>query len=275
LRPPASLYAAFDQTAGRPVTLLVNDRPSEAGARRNIVIPVAAEGELRYRDWVETNRKKVDAGTNGRCAYVHLPDTSTRGISEFGRQFYAQSDKECLLLDGRWNGGGEIPDFFFERLARRHLEYSSRRYGRDVEGQAPAILGPKVLVINEYAGSSGDSLADYFRRYALGPVIGKRTMGAYVGIGMERPLIDNGTVTTPYEAVWNVVDGKSRWIVENHGVEPDIEVDNRPDLVIAGRDPQLERGIAVLNEELLKHPPVKPQRPPYGAGREGVKTNLD
>jgi tricorn protease len=267
LRAPASVYAAFDQTAERQVTLLVNDRPSEAGARRNVVVPVANESELRYRDWVETNRKKVDAGTRGLCAYVHLPDTSTRGISEFGRQFYAQSDKACLLLDARWNGGGEIPDFFFERLARRHLDYASRRYGPDVEGQAPAILGPKVLVINEYAGSSGDSMADYFRKYALGPIVGKRTFGAYVGIGIERPLIDNGIVTTPYEAVWDVIDGKSTWILENHGVEPDIEVDNRPDLVIAGRDPQLERGIAVLNEELARHPPVKPKRPPYPAAR--------
>jgi tricorn protease len=172
-----------------------------------------------------------------------------------------------LLLDARWNAGGEVPDFFFERLARRHLDYASRRYGPDVEAQAPAILGPKVLVINEYAGSSGDSIADYFRKYALGPIIGKRTWGGYLGIGIERPLIDNGIVTTPYEAVWDVVDGKSMWIVENHGVDPDIEVDNRPDLVIAGRDPQLERGIAILNEELVKHPPVKPKRPPYSTTR--------
>jgi len=267
LRTPASIYAAFDQTAGRQVTLLVNDKPSEAGARRNVVIPVAGESELRYRDWVETNRKKVDAGTNGRCAYIHLPNTSTRGISEFGRQFYAQSDKACLLLDARWNSGGAVPDVIFEHLARRHLDYAARRYGADIEGQTPAILGPKALVINEFAGSSGDSIADYFRKYALGPIIGKRTWGGYVGIGIERPLIDDGIVTTPFDAVWDVIDGKSTWIVENHGVDPDIEVDNRPDLVIAGRDPQLERGIAILEETLQKQPPVKPQRPPYGTMR--------
>jgi len=205
----------------------------------------------------------LDAATNGRCAYIHIPDTSTRGVREFGRQFYAQSDKACLLLDERFNTGGPVPDFFFERLARRHLEYDSYRYAADLEIQAPAILGPKVLLINEYAGSSGDSIADYFRRYALGPIVGKRTWGGLVGIGNELPMIDNGTVTVPEEAVWDVFDGKSRWIVENHGVDPDIEVDNRPDLVIAGRDPQLERGIAILNEELAKHPPLKPARPPY------------
>lgn len=263
LRVPASIYAALDQTSGRQVTLLVNDKPSQAGARRNVVVPVASEAALRYRDWVETNRKKVDAATNGHCAYIHIPDTSTRGMREFGRQFYAQSDKACLLLDERWNSGGPVPDFFFERLARRHLEYDSYRYAADLEIQAPAILGPKVLLINEYAGSSGDSIADYFRRYALGPIIGKRTWGGLVGIGDELPMIDNGTVTVPQEAVWDVFDGKSKWIVENHGVDPDIEVDNRPDLVIAGRDPQLERGIAILNEELAKHPPLKPARPPY------------
>jgi len=267
LRAPASIYAAFDQTAGRQVTLLVNDQPSEAGARRNVVVPVASERALRYRDWVEGNRKKVDAATNGRCAYIHIPDTSTPGITEFGRQFYAQSEKDCLLLDERWNTGGWIPDFFFERLARRHLEYDSWRYAADTEVQAPAILGPKVLLINEQAGSSGDSVADYFRKYALGPIVGKRTLGALVGIGDELPVIDNGTVTVPEVAVWDVIDGRSRWIVENHGVEPDIEVDNRPDLVIAGRDPQLERGIAILNEALAKQPPAKPKRPPYSTMR--------
>src|SRR3954454_23328254 len=119
LRAPASIYAAVDQTAGRQVTLLVDDKPAETGARRNIVVPVASERALRYRDWVEENRKKVDAATGGRCAYIHLPDTSTSGIREFGRQFYAQSDKACLLLDARWNSGGDVPDFFFEHLARR------------------------------------------------------------------------------------------------------------------------------------------------------------
>jgi tricorn protease len=267
LRPPAPLYQAFDQTAGRQVTLLVNDKPSAVGARRAVVVPVASEAALRYRDWIDANRSKVDAATGGRCAYVHIPDTNTRGISEFGRQFYAQSDKVCLLFDARWNNGGEIPDFYFEHLARRHLEYDAPRYGADSEYQSPAILGPKVLVINEYAGSGGDSVADYFRKYALGPIVGKRTWGGLMGIGGELPTIDGGRVTVPAVSAWDFVDGKSTWIVENYGVPPDIEVDNRPDLVIAGRDPQLERGIAILNEELAKHPPVQPKRPPYGSGR--------
>ena len=265
LRASESLLAAFDETAGRQVTLQVNDRPQQAGARTVTVVPVASDATLRYLDWIGTNRRKVDEATHGRCAYVHLPNTSEEGIAAFGRQFYAQSDRDCLLLDARWNTGGFIPDFYFERLARRHLEYDAPRYGADEHYQRPAILGPKVLVINEYAGSGGDSVADYFRKYALGPIVGKRTWGGLMGIGSELPMIDNGRVTVPNVSAWDVVDGESKWIVENHGVDPDIEVDNRPDLVMQGRDPQLERGIAILLEELAKHPPATPKRPPYGA----------
>ncbi len=265
LRAHESLFAAFDETAGRQVTLLVNDRPSESGARRAVIVPLASEAPLRYLDWVETNRRKVEVATGDRCAYIHLPDTGTAGIAAFGRQFYAQSDKQCLLLDARWNSGGEIPDFYFEHLARRHLEYDAPRYGADLQYQSPAILGPKVLIINEYAGSGGDSVADYFRKYALGPVVGKRTWGGLMGIGDELPMIDGGRVTVPNVSAWDVVDGTSEWIVENRGVQPDVEVDNRPDLVMEGQDPQLERGLELLLEQLRKALPLKPKRPPYGA----------
>ncbi len=264
LRPPDPLFAAFEETAGKQVTLQVSERPQQAGARTAVVVPVASDATLRYLDWLATSRRKVDQATQGRCAYIHLPNTAEEGIAAFGRQFYGQSDRDCLLLDARWNTGGFIPDFYFERLARRHLEYDAPRYGADEHYQRPAILGPKVLVINEYAGSGGDSVADYFRKYALGPIVGKRTWGGLMGIGSELPMIDNGRVTVPSVSAWDVVNGQSTWIVENYGVEPDIEVDNRPDLVMQGRDPQLERGIAILLEELAKHPPVTPKRPPYG-----------
>jgi tricorn protease len=263
LRATESVDAAFDDTAGRQVTLRVNATAKPEGARSVVVVPLASEEQVRYRDFVEMNRRKVAAATDGRCAYVHLPFTNDAGISAFGRQFYAQADKQCLLLDARWNAGGHIPDFFFERLSRRHVEYDAPRYGADVEYQQPAIFGPKVLVINEYAGSGGDSVADYFRKYALGPIVGKRTWGGLMGVGGELPMIDNGRVAVPFISAWDVVDGKSVWIVENRGVEPDIEVDQRPDLVAQGRDPQLERGIEVLQEQLAKQPQVKPERPPY------------
>jgi tricorn protease len=264
LRAGEELYRLFEGTAGKSITLLVNDKPDEKGAREVVVAPIENEGEIRYLDWVEMNRKKVLAATNGNCAYIHLPDTQDRGITAFGRAFYAQTDKRCLLLDARWNSGGYIPDFFFERLARRHLEFDAPRHGADAEYQRPAIDGPKVLVINEYAGSGGDSVADYFRKYALGPIVGKRTWGGLMGIGDELPMIDGGTVTVPNVSAWDIVDGKSIWIVENRGVSPDIEVDNRPDLLIEGRDPQLEKGIELLKEDLAKHPYSPPVRPPYG-----------
>ncbi|HYC62824.1 MAG TPA: PDZ domain-containing protein [Thermoanaerobaculia bacterium] len=259
-----SIHAALDNTAGRQVTLRVNATPKLEGARTVVVVPLATEERVRYLDFVETNRRKVSAATEGRCAYVHLPSTNDDGISAFARQFYAQADKQCLLLDARWNSGGHIPDFFFERLARRHVEYDAPRYGVDVEYQQPAIFGPKVLVINEYAGSGGDSVADYFRKFALGPIVGKRTWGGLMGIGGELPMIDNGRVTVPFVSAWDVVDGKSEWIVENRGVAPDIEVDQRPDLLAQGRDPQLERGIEILKEQLAKQPQARPKRPPYG-----------
>ncbi|HVG23239.1 MAG TPA: PDZ domain-containing protein, partial [Thermoanaerobaculia bacterium] len=264
LRAPESIYAAFEETAGHQVTLLVNDKPQRDGARTVVVVPTASDAPLRYLDWIGANRRKVSEATGGRCAYVHLPNTGDDGIAAFGRQFYAQSDRACLLLDARWNTGGHIPDFFFERLGRRHLEYDAPRYGADEHYQRPAILGPKVLVINEYAGSGGDSIADYFRKYALGPIVGKRTWGGLMGIGDELAMIDNGRVTVPNISAWDVVNGESLWIVENRGVDPDIEVDARPDLIMQGRDPQLERGLAILNEELAKHPPATPKRPPYG-----------
>jgi tricorn protease len=267
LRATESIYAALDDTAGRQVTLAVNAKPSMQGARTAIVVPLASEQAVRYHDFVDRSRRIVDAATSGRCAYVHLPFTNDEGISAFGRQFYAQADKQCLLLDARWNGGGHIPDFFFERLARRHLEYDAPRYGIDTEYQQPAIFGPKVLVINEYAGSGGDSIADYFRKYALGPIVGKRTWGGLLGIGGELPTIDNGRVNIPTVSAWDVVDGRSEWIVENRGVDPDIEVEQRPDLLAQGRDPQLERGIEILKEALAKNPHTRPQRPPYGVRR--------
>ena len=257
------LFERFERTAGHQTLLLINDKPSPEGARELIVVPVASEALLRLTDWQETNASRVAAATGGRCAYIYLPDTSDNGISAFGRAFYAQTDKRCLLLDARYNAGGYIPDFFFEHLARRHLEYDAPRYGADLDYPLARIDGPKVLVINEYAGSGGDSVADYFRKLALGPIIGKRTWGGVVGIGGELPTVDGGRVNVASVAAWDVVDGTSTWIIENHGVPPDIDLDNRPDLVLQGRDPQLERGIAYLLQELKKQTPL-PARPPYG-----------
>jgi len=164
------------------------------------------------------------------------------------------------------NGGAlYLYDIARETAARVPVRVRVRTV--DHQHLRPEDRGTLIVVIREYAGSGGDSVADYFRKYALGPIVGKRTWGGLMGIGNELPMIDGGRVTVPNVSAWDVVDGRSTWIVENYGVDPDVEVDNRPDLVIAGRDPQLERGIAILNEELAKHPPVQPTRPSYGGTR--------
>jgi tricorn protease len=264
-----NLYAAFQGMSSHETRLLVNSKPSPDGAHEEIVRPIANEENVRVMDWIESNRRKVLEATGGRAAYIYLPFTQNSGIIAFGQQFYAQTDKSALIVDARYNGGGYIPDFFAERLARRHLEYDVTRDGADTKVPAAAIDGPKALIVNEWAGSGGDSVPDYFRKLNLGPIIGKRTWGGLMGIGDELPMIDGGSVRAPHSAAWDVINGKSEWIVENHGVDPDIEVDARPDLVAAGRDPQLEKAIAVINEELTKHPPVTPTHPPFGSPAGG------
>lgn len=259
-----NLFAALLGTRDRDTRLLVSATPSAGAAREIVVRPIGDEEPLRVAEWVETNRRKVAEATGGRAAYIYLPFTNDEGVSAFGRQFYAQTDRSALVLDGRYNGGGYIPDFLMERLARRHLEYDAPRYGPVQKVPAAAIDGPKVLVTNEWAGSGGDSVPDYFRKLALGPIVGKRTWGGLMGVGDEVPAIDGGYVRVPFVAAWDVVGGRSEWIVENHGVDPDVEVDQRPDLVVAGGDPQLERAIAIISAAVAKAPPP-PSRPPYGA----------
>jgi tricorn protease len=264
LRAGDNPFAPLENTVGKQVALKVNDKPNESGARIVTIRPVASETALRYLDWVEENRRKVSEATGGRSAYIHVPDTTVGGINAFFKAFYAQTDKDALIVDGRWNSGGFIPDFFAERLTRRILEYDAPREGENERYPRAAIYGPKVLIINEYAGSGGDSIPDYFRELGIGPIVGKRTWGGLTGIIGGLPMIDGGSVTAPSVAAWRVENGKSVWIVENKGVEPDIDLDARPDLVAAGRDPQLEQAIIMIKEQLAKNPPQNPKRPPYG-----------
>ena len=264
LRAGDNPFALFENTVNKQVLLKVNDKPSEAGARTVTVRPIASDTSLRYLDWVEGNRRKVAEATGGRCAYMHVPDTQISGINAFAKAFYAQTNKDALIVDERWNSGGFIPDFFVERLRRQLLSYWAPREGNDWKSPAAAIYGPKVMIVNEYAGSGGDAFPYYFRRYQIGPIIGKRTWGGLVGISGGLPMIDNGSVTAPTFAIWVADNGKSEWVVENKGVEPDIEVDARPDLVVSGRDPQLEKAIEIIKEQLAKNPPPKPARPRYG-----------
>ena len=264
LRAGDNPFALFENTVGKQVVLKLNDKPSEAGARNVTVRPIGNDRGLRYLDWFEGNRRKVSEATGGRCGYMYVPDTSIGGINAFAKAFYSQTDKECLIVDERWNSGGFIPDFFVERLRRQLLSYYAPREGNDWKTPGAAIYGPKVMLINEYSGSGGDAFPYYFRRYGIGQLVGKRTWGGLVGISGGLPMIDNGSVTAPTFAIWTADNGKSEWVVENRGVDPDVEMDARPDLVIAGRDPQLEKALEIINDELRKNPPAHPKRPPYG-----------
>jgi tricorn protease len=257
VRLPANVYAAFTGTAGKPTRITV---AHDGASHTYTVTPVADEYSFRLEAWIADNRRKVDQATGGRIAYVYVPNTATAGVQEFAKQFYPQVEKQGVIVDERWNGGGLIPDFFVERLQRTTWSYWSARDGRGFRTPTASIDGPKCILINQYAGSGGDAFPYYFRLAGLGPVIGKRTWGGLVGIAYDLPLVDGGAVTMPSFGLW---DTKGQWAVENHGVDPDIEVENAPHLVAQGHDPQLERAIQYELDELAKHPFTRPTRPAY------------
>jgi tricorn protease len=259
VRPPANIYSFFENTAGKIVEITVGPNPDGSGARTVSVVPVENESALRNRDWVEGNVKKVNAATGGRVAYVYVPNTAEPGYSYFKRYFYPQAHKDAVIVDERFNGGGQIADYYIDILRRPLISYWAMRYGDDLRTPAASIQGPKVMIIDETAGSGGDLLPWMFRKFKLGPIVGQRTWGGLVGVLGFPTLMDGGSITAPNLAIWTPEEG---WVVENEGVPPDIEVEQTPKDVIAGRDPQLERAIAVALDELKKNPPPRPARPP-------------
>ncbi len=258
-------YSHFQGMAEQEITLLINDKPSRKGAHEILVTTIGNESGLRYYDWVESNRRKVDEATDGRVGYMHVPNTSIAGLREFDKYLQAQTLKKALIVDERYNAGGMIPDFYTNKLKKRLLNFISPRDGKDMPWPPSTLFGPKVLLVNEFAGSGGDCFPWYFQQEKIGPVIGMRTWGGLVGYSRIIPMLDGGRVTAPEIAFWSPQNG-GQWIVENHGVDPDIEVDNRPDLVAKGQDPQLEKAIEVVLKELKEQPPL-PERPAYPRGR--------
>jgi tricorn protease len=260
VKAPDNVYAAFTGTVDQQTTIKVGASANDPHARTYTVKPIASEGSLRYVAWVHANYEKVQKATNGRIAYIHVPNTATQGIQEFSKGFYPQIDREGIIVDERFNAGGFIPDFFVERLQRGTWTYWSNRDGVASRTPSTAIDGPKCILANEYAGSGGDCFPYYFRLRGCGPVIGKRTWGGLVGISHDLPLVDGGAVTMPDFGVYGT-DGK--WMIENHGVDPDMEVENTPESMVAGHDLQLEKAIEYEMSELGKHPFTRPVHPPY------------
>ncbi len=233
--------------------------PNGRDARTVKVVPVGNEYALRNRDWVEGNLRRVTEATDGRVAYTYVPNTSTAGHTYFKRYFYPQTDREAIIVDERFNGGGSVADYYIDLLRRPEICYWAMRYGEDLPTPLSAIQGPKVMIIDETAGSGGDLLPWMWHKLELGPLVGKRTWGGLVGTLGFPVLLDGGSISAPNLAIWT----EEGFIVENVGVPPDIEVEQLPADVIAGRDPQLERAIEEALRMLAENPVTRPIRPPF------------
>ena len=257
-------YALLIGKAGKDVRIKVASDSAGTNAREYVVTTVGSEQQLRYIEWVEGNRKRVEQLSGGKIGYVHVPNTQIEGITEFIKGYYAQSDKEAFIIDERYNGGGFIPTFFGERLLRQVVTGIQQRHGDDVLYPPQTWDGPKVMLINRYAGSGGDHFPWLFKHLGIGPLIGTRTWGGLVGISGGRPLIDGGSVTAPEFALYDLRTGEI--IAENKGIDPDIVVDDTPDLVSKGQDPELETAVKHLLDQLAKNPKKPYTKPKFLTG---------
>lgn len=268
------ILAALENRDGKAVLLTVNDKPSGEGARSVVASPLStrSEGRLIYADWVRRNREYVAEKTDGKIGYIHLPDMGGRGLSLFDLWFYPQLDKEGMVVDMRWNGGGFVSQLIVSRLARKPILFGRARGGDTWTYPDKLINGPFVVLTNEFAGSDGDIGPRAIQLAGLAPVIGKRSWGGVVGIRGDKPLVDGGMLTQPEYAYWEPPRG---WGMENRGVDPDIEVDNLPQELGRGTDAQLDRGIAEVLKALAVRPPVRPEfEPAPDRSRESYKGEM-
>jgi tricorn protease len=242
LQAPDNIYRLLDGTANRQTVLTVNSRPDMQGARQITVLPVANEQGLRTRAWVESNRRYVDSVSGGKIAYVYLPNTGQPGYTSFNRYCFAQQDRQGVVVDERFNGGGSAADYIVDLLGRDYDGYFNNPVGDRYPYTSPAngIWGPKVMIINEMAGSGGDLMPYMFKRRKLGLLVGSRTWGGLVATTDTPPFVDGGSMIAPR---FGFFSRENQFAVENEGVAPDIDVENFPKEVIAGRDPQLERAV--------------------------------
>jgi tricorn protease len=249
----------LEGAAGHVISLRVASADGK-NPRDISVTPIASEATLRNIDWIEGNQKKVDNLSGGKLAYVYLPDTGEGGFTNFNRYYFAQTQKQGAIIDERFNAGGQVADYFVEVMGRHIESYWAPRYGSIEHTPNAGIYGPKVMIANEFSGSGGDALPWLFKQAKLGVLVGKRTWGGLVGIGEIPVLMDGGNVTSPSVAFFSP---KREWDVENHGVDPDVVVDQDPKAVSEGHDPQLEKAVSIALENLEQHPVTQPERPAY------------
>jgi tricorn protease len=267
LRAPQNPYELFVNTGGDSVTLTVNSRPSDDGSRNVQVKPINDEYNLRELNMIETNRRKVNQATGGKVGYIYLPDMGAPGLNEFVKQYFPQIRKQGLIIDVRYNGGGFVDELIFERLRRILAGMDSARNWASNTVPPNVFNGSMVCLTNHYAASDGDIFSHAFKFYKLGPLIGERTWGGVRGIRGNIPLMDGGYITRPEFSRYNL---ESKWVVENKGVQPDIVVENRPEQVVSGKDPQLDRAIQEVLKAIEQNPkklaPRPPDLPPYPEG---------
>ena len=254
-------YELLVNKANKPVRIKTNSNPVEDGSKEFIIKTISAENGLRYYNWVENNRKKVEEATNGKVGYVHIPNMGIDGLNEFVKYFYPQIRKEGLIVDVRYNGGGFVSQMIIERLRRVMTMAGIARNSKVVTTYPSAVfLGPMVCLVNEFSASDGDIFPYQFKKNNLGPVIGKRSWGGVVGIRGTLPFVDGGYLNRPEFANFSV---ESEWILEGVGMEPDIVVDNDPALEFEGRDQQLEKALEIIKEEMKKKPAKLPEIPDW------------
>jgi len=267
LRDSDNVYAFFQGLAGKSVVLKVGPNPNGEGSREVTVVPLDEESPLRTLAWVEDNRRKVDQLSGGKLAYIHLPDTGNGGYTYFNRYYFAQTDKQGAVVDERYNRGGLAADYVIDHLRRPVWNYWSPRDGEIYTTPGKIIVGPKVMLANEWSGSGGDMLPWLFKSAKLGPLVGKRTWGGLVGIGGYPELLDGGTVTAPHFGFFSPA---GKWEVENHGTDPDYEVELDPKAWRAGRDTQLEKAVELAMADLKRNPVAAPHRPAFPNYHKGT-----
>ncbi len=260
--PGTDYFRGLRGRAGKPVEIVVNDKPTREGARTVLITPIATEGRLRYYDWVDSRRKYVTDKSGGKLGYIHLSAMGENDFADFIRQYFPQRDKEGLVIDIRYNGGGNLAGPLRDILSKKTEMWGSVRNGASYPGRSgDAFIGHMVCLVNEHSYSEGEGFPFYFRKDNLGPIIGKRTWGGYVGSWPSWPLVDGGSVAVSHYGGWN--PGPEGWGIEGEGIVPDITVENDPTDFAKGIDSQLDKGIEVLLKQIKDKPVVWPTQPPF------------